>query len=50
MTQSLATRAVRAGITPGLLRLSVGIESLNDLAADVRTGLARAARIAEQCQ
>ncbi|MCL6698150.1 cystathionine gamma-synthase [Sphingomonas sp. NSE70-1] len=40
----------RAGITPGLLRLSVGIESLDDLAADIRTGLVRAAQIVEQCK
>jgi cystathionine gamma-synthase len=40
----------RAGITPGLLRLSVGIEDFDDLAADIRTGLARAARIAEKCR
>lgn len=31
-----------AGITPGLLRLSVGIEPLDDLLADVRAGLRRA--------
>jgi len=32
----------RAGIGPGLLRLSVGIESLDDLAADLRGALTRA--------
>ena len=41
---------VRAGITPGLLRLSVGIEDLDDLAADIRTGLTRAAQIVEACR
>ncbi len=40
----------RAGITPGLLRISVGIESLDDLVADIRTGLVRAAQIVEQCK
>jgi cystathionine gamma-synthase len=34
---------VKAGITPGLLRLSVGIESPADLLADLRAGLERAA-------
>jgi cystathionine gamma-synthase len=33
----------QAGITPGLLRLSVGIEALEDLLDDLRAGLARAA-------
>jgi cystathionine gamma-synthase len=40
----------RAGIGPGLLRLSVGIEDLGDLAADIRVGLARAANIKELCR
>jgi cystathionine gamma-synthase len=31
-----------AGLTPGLLRLSVGIEATEDLLADLRAGLARA--------
>ena len=34
---------VKAGIKPGLLRLSVGIESPADLLADLRAGLERAA-------
>lgn len=33
----------RAGIGPGLLRLSVGIEHLDDLTADIRAGLRRVA-------
>jgi cystathionine gamma-synthase len=40
----------RAGITPGLLRLSVGIEDLADLTADIRTGLDQAARLVEECR
>jgi cystathionine beta-lyase/cystathionine gamma-synthase len=36
----------RAGIGPGLLRLSVGIEDVGDLVADVRSGLERASRVA----
>jgi O-succinylhomoserine sulfhydrylase len=34
----------RAGITPGLLRVSVGLEHLDDLQADVLRGLAAVAR------
>ena len=40
----------RAGIGPGLLRLSVGIEQFEDLAADIRAGLTRAARVGELCR
>ena len=32
-----------AGITCGLVRLSIGIESATDLVADIRAGLDRAA-------
>jgi cystathionine gamma-synthase len=35
----------RAGIGDGLLRLSVGIEAVEDLVADLRAGLGRAARV-----
>jgi cystathionine gamma-synthase len=35
---------LRAGINPGLLRVSVGIEDAEDLVADLEAGLARAAR------
>jgi len=35
---------VRAGIGPGLLRVSVGIEDPADLVADLAAGLERAAR------
>jgi cystathionine gamma-synthase len=34
---------LRAGISPGLLRVSVGIEDPADLVADLEEGLARAA-------
>jgi cystathionine gamma-synthase len=34
---------LRAGISPGLLRVSVGIEDPRDLVADLQAGLARAA-------
>jgi cystathionine gamma-synthase len=36
----------RAGITDSLLRLSIGIESAEDLVEDLREGLDRAARAA----
>ncbi len=39
-----AAARARAGIGPGLLRLSVGIEAATDLVADLRAGLERAAR------
>ena len=35
----------RAGITDSLLRLSVGIEAVEDLQADLAAGLDRAARV-----
>nr|WP_314446750.1 cystathionine gamma-synthase [uncultured Sphingomonas sp.] len=40
----------RAGIGPGLLRLSVGIEDADDLLADIRRGLERAAAAAATAQ
>jgi cystathionine gamma-synthase len=39
---------LRAGIGPGLLRLSVGIEDLADLSADIMAGLQRAERRARE--
>jgi cystathionine gamma-synthase len=49
MTHAAMTPQVRAaaGIGDGLLRLSVGIEHADDLAADIRAALERAARAAE---
>jgi cystathionine gamma-synthase len=35
---------LRAGISPGLLRVSVGIEDAADLVADLEAGLERAAK------
>ncbi|HEU4498643.1 MAG TPA: cystathionine gamma-synthase [Sphingomicrobium sp.] len=40
----------RAGIGPGLIRISVGIEDLDDLAGDIRQGLVRASKIEELCR
>jgi cystathionine gamma-synthase len=42
-----AARA-RAGLTDGLIRLSVGIEALEDLRADLQRALERAARVQPQ--
>ena len=36
-----------AGITPGMLRLSVGIEDAADLVADLAAGLQRAAQVGD---
>jgi cystathionine gamma-synthase len=47
MTHAGMEEAARlhAGITPGLLRVSVGIEDAEDLIADLREGLTRAAKV-----
>lgn len=47
MTHASMTDKARAkaGITPGLLRLSIGIEPVDDLVADLRAGLERAASV-----
>jgi cystathionine gamma-synthase len=37
-----------AGIGPGLLRVSVGIESVNDLTADFAAALARADAVSRE--
>lgn len=49
MTHASMTPEARAnaGISDRLLRLSVGIEDINDLKADLLAGLARAARVAQ---
>jgi len=38
----------RAGLTDGLIRLSIGIEALEDLRADLGRALTRAARVLPQ--
>ncbi|MBV8404165.1 MAG: PLP-dependent transferase, partial [Gammaproteobacteria bacterium] len=43
-----AAARARAGLTDGLIRLSIGIESLEDLRADLARALARAARVLPQ--
>jgi cystathionine gamma-synthase len=49
MTHAAMDPAARqkAGLTDGLLRLSVGIEALEDLERDLAGGLERAARVIE---
>src|SRR5690606_33621521 len=49
MTHAAMTPEARAaaGIPDGLLRLSVGIEALDDLQADLAAGLERARRVVE---
>ena len=49
MTHAAMDAAARqkAGLTDGLIRLSVGIEGLEDLRRDLAAGLARAARTLE---
>ena len=39
---------IRAGIGDGLIRLSIGIEAGEDLAADINAGLERALRACER--
>lgn len=39
---------LQAGVTPGLVRLSVGIESLDDIKADLEIGFAAAREVASQ--
>ncbi|PBJ82517.1 O-succinylhomoserine (thiol)-lyase [Lysobacteraceae bacterium NML93-0399] len=50
MTHAAMSPAARAaaGISDGLLRVSVGIEALEDLLEDLETGLARAAAVLER--
>jgi cystathionine gamma-synthase len=43
-----AEQRATAGITDGLLRLSVGIEAAEDLVADLRAALDRVASVTEQ--
>ena len=47
MTHAAMNQAARAraGLTDGLLRLSVGIEELEDLRADLGRGVERCARL-----
>jgi O-acetylhomoserine (thiol)-lyase len=37
-SQLTPEQQVSAGVTPGLVRLSVGLESVDDLIADLKTG------------
>lgn len=46
-SQLTPEQQLTSGVTPGLVRLSVGIENVADLKADLELGLAAAAKIAE---
>ncbi len=50
MTHAAMDREARekAGLTDGLIRLSIGIEALEDLREDLRRGLARVAAVVQQ--
>jgi len=52
MTHAAMSEAARerAGIGPGLLRMSVGIEDLGDLAADIHAALVRATETKAACR
>ncbi|SEH80488.1 MULTISPECIES: bifunctional o-acetylhomoserine/o-acetylserine sulfhydrylase [unclassified Leifsonia] len=46
-SQLTPEQQLTAGVTPGLVRLSVGLESIDDLKADLSAGLAAARAVAE---
>lgn len=46
-SQLTPEQQLTTGVTPGLVRLSVGIENVEDLKADLAQGLAAAAKVAE---
>ncbi len=46
-SQLTPEQALTTGVTPGLVRLSVGIENVADLKADLEVGLAAAAKVAK---
>lgn len=50
MTHAAMEESARqaAGLTDGLLRLSIGIEALEDLRADLAAGLARCQSLAKR--
>ena len=43
----MAEQQLPTGVTPGLVRLTVGLETLDDLKADLEQALAAARRVAE---
>ena len=46
-SQLTPEQQLTAGVTPGLVRLSVGLENINDITADLEAGLAAARSVAE---
>ncbi|MDN4472008.1 bifunctional o-acetylhomoserine/o-acetylserine sulfhydrylase [Demequina zhanjiangensis] len=49
-SQLTAEEQATAGVTPGLVRLAVGIENIQDILADLETGFAAAAAVREAQQ
>ncbi|WNM27817.1 bifunctional o-acetylhomoserine/o-acetylserine sulfhydrylase [Demequina capsici] len=49
-SQLTADEQLTAGVTPGLVRLSVGIEGIQDILADLETGFAAAAAVREAAE
>ncbi len=49
-SQLTPEQQLTTGVTPGLVRLSVGIENVEDLKADLEAGLAAARSVAQEGQ
>ena len=49
-SQLTPEQQLTTGVTPGLVRLSVGIENIADLKADLEAGLAAARAVAQESQ
>jgi len=47
-SQLTPEQQLTTGVTPGLVRLSVGIESVDDLKADLEAGFAAARRTSQE--
>ncbi len=47
-SQLTPEQQLTTGVTPGLVRLSVGLENIDDLMADLETGFAAARKVARQ--
>jgi len=49
-SQLTPEQQLTTGVTPGLVRLSVGLENVADLIADLETGFAAAASVSAQAR
>lgn len=49
-SQLTPEQQLTSGVTPGLVRLSVGLENIDDILADLATGLAAAQKVARAAQ